>query len=128
MIREFVRLLREIHGNVRTDWVLKHSAALNDIEYGQTFSNYAAAAKYAYDLAKYEGLEAELLTFPADGKTTYLDTRTPMAWAASMGRLTVVKSEVSFDDAARRHSYTARPGIAGHGRRGLPRRDGAAGI
>ena len=91
-------LLRKLYDGADIDFLMKETATLTDIEFKQTFREYKRAAEYTYGLLKREGIDAELLTFPADGKTTYQDLRTPLAWEATMGRLTVVKSEIPFDD------------------------------
>ncbi len=91
-------LLHKIYPTVDTDWIISHSEALTKIEQGQTFRDYEKAANYMFDLLTKEGLQPEMLTFPADGKTSYLDLCTPLAWDATNGRLTVVKSSIAFPD------------------------------
>ena len=91
-------LLRKLHDDANIDFLMNETATLTDIEFKQTFREYRKAAEYTYNVMKREGIDAEFITFPADGKTTYQDFRTPLAWEATMGRLTVTKSEISFDD------------------------------
>ncbi len=91
-------LLKKLYDDADIDFLMKETAALTEIEFKQTFREYRKAAEYTYDLLKKEGVDAEFITFPADGKTTYQDFRTPLAWEATMGKLTVTKAEISFDD------------------------------
>ncbi len=91
-------LLKKLYDDADIDFLMKETAILTDIEFKQTFREYRKSAEYTYNLLKREGIDAEFITFPADGKTTYQDFRTPLAWEATMGRLTVTKSEIPFDD------------------------------
>lgn len=95
-ITDLETLLQELYDNADMDFIMKESIALTNIEFKQTFREYKAAADYVYDLLQQEGLPAERYTFPADGKATYMDMRTPLAWEASLGRLTVVNSAIPF--------------------------------
>ena len=90
--------LRTFYETADTDWIVRESKKLNTIEEGQTFKEYEESARYVYDLLKSEGFDAELLTFPADGKTVYQDKRTPLAWSATKGKLTVISSPVEFEN------------------------------
>ena len=99
MVQAYLKnLFHKIYQTVDIDCIQKHSVELTDIEYGQTFSDYKKAALYVYELAKAQGFQTELLTFPADGKTAFLDFGTPMAWDATKGSLTVIQSPVPFDE------------------------------
>ena len=91
-------LLKKLYDNADIDFLINEGIALTDIEFKQTFREYRKAAEYAYNLLKREGVDAEFITFPADGKTTYQDFRTPLAWEATTGRLTVTKSPILFED------------------------------
>ena len=91
-------LLKNLRHSADSEWVLKHTKALMECEKGQTFSDYKKSAKYVYNLLKEEGMEAEMLSFPADGKTVYQDKCTPIGWEASEGRLTILASAIPFDD------------------------------
>ncbi len=79
-------------------WALEHTYEFSEAEYGQTNESYKRSARYVYKLLKEEGAEAELLSFPADGKTVYRDTLMPYAWEASVGRLAVLSSSVPFEE------------------------------
>lgn len=83
-----INLLEKFYNSSDERWILNHVKNLTEIEMGQTFDNYKQSAEYAYNLLKNEGFDAEILTFPADGKTVYQDKRMPLAWRASVGRLT----------------------------------------
>ena len=91
-------LLSTLYDSCDIDFIINESKKLTDIEFKQTFREYRNAANYVHNLLKSEGLNSDFITFPADGKTTYQDFRTPLAWEASLGRLTVLKSEIPFDD------------------------------
>ena len=66
-------------------------------ELPQTSTAHLEAAEYALELLHEAGLEnAELISFPADGKTVYQDKCMPLAWDATIGKLTIQKSPLSF--------------------------------
>ena len=92
---EFLQYLRD---TCETNWIVEKSYQLNNIELGQSFKEYKKAAQFTYNLLKAEGFEPEMLTFPADGKTVYLDARTPLGWRISHGSLTVVHSPIPFEN------------------------------
>ena len=91
-------LIKLIYGTLDMDFALKETEELYKREYGQTFDNYKASSEYLYEMLKREGFDAELYTFPADGKTVYQDKRTPLAWNATKGKLTVLSSPIAFDE------------------------------
>ena len=91
-------LLKNFRQNADSEWVLKHTKALMECEKGQTFTDYKKSANYVYNLLKEEEMEAEMLSFPADGKTVYQDKCTPIGWDASIGKLTVLASSIPFAD------------------------------
>ncbi len=73
--------------------VLQNISDLTALELGQTFSDYAAAAQHTLALLQAAAIpQAEMLTFPADGITTYQDKTMPLAWDATVGRLTLLKA------------------------------------
>ena len=80
------------------EWIVKHTCELADIEAMQTFPAYEKAAEYINNLMLSSGLDSEILKFPADGVTAYQDKRMPLAWDASVGRLTVKGGAGMFDD------------------------------
>lgn len=91
----FEKILKEVN----TPWLMENSKKLMDIELGQTFDNYHAAAEFTANLIKETGIEnCETIEFPADGKTVYQDKRMPLAWRASVGKLTIKKSAIPFDN------------------------------
>lgn len=66
-----------------------HAVELCRIEMGQTIRHQKQAAQYAFDLIRENGIpNAEMISFPADGKTVYQDKRMPLAWDATCGKLT----------------------------------------
>jgi hypothetical protein len=91
----FERFLKEVN----TPWLMENSQKLMDLELGQTFEHYRAAAQFTAKLIKEAGQEnCEIIEFPADGKTVYQDKRMPLAWRAGVGKLTIEKSPITFDD------------------------------
>lgn len=61
------------------------------IEMGQTFRHYRMAAEYVLKLMQKNGFSnAEIIDFPADGRTVFQDKKMPLAWDASIGRLTLL--------------------------------------
>lgn len=79
-------------------WLMQHTQELAALELPQTFPAYANAAHYVHNLMLNNGIASEYLTFPADGKTAYEDKCMPIAWDASVGRLTVVNSPFPFEN------------------------------
>jgi aminoglycoside 3-N-acetyltransferase len=95
MNASFERILKEVN----TPWLMENSRKLMDIELGQTFDHYHAAAQFTADLIKESGIEnCEIIEFPADGKTVYQDKRMPLAWRAGTGKLTIKKSPIPFEN------------------------------
>ncbi len=94
----FTDLFKKIANANDNNWVLSHTKELWKIERGQTYRHYKESSEYVYNLLKSEGFDAEILTFPADGKTTYQDKRMPLAWDATVGKMTVMKSAIPFKD------------------------------
>lgn len=79
-------------------WLIKHTKELAKLELPQTFPAYENAAKYVHNLMLDNGIDSEYLTFPADGKTVYQDKCMPIAWDASVGKLTVLSGANSLED------------------------------
>ena len=93
------KLFSEILNRVNTRRMMENTDKLTQIELGQTFEHYRRAAEFAAGLAGQAGIgNCEIINFPADGKTVYQDKRMPMAWSATRGRLTIIKSGVPFED------------------------------
>jgi len=81
---------KQLYENMESLWKL---------ELPQTFRAYAASSARTLELLKQAGIKnAEIVNFPADGKTVYQDKRMPLAWDASIGKLTIKKSPVPFSD------------------------------
>lgn len=78
-------------------WMLSQTEALWKIELGQRTREHRRSARFAEQLLNESGLQqVQRLTFPADGKTAYLDRVMPLAWDATVGRLTVTRSPIPF--------------------------------
>ena len=76
---------------VNEDKLYGDMAELYQQEKGQTFSCYHAAAKKALEILQRTGIpNAEIIQFPADGKTAFQDKITPIGWDATTGKLTIL--------------------------------------
>jgi len=92
-------LLKQCLQHVDTAWLLQHTEALWRLELPQIFAAFRASAQYAEGLLREAGLErVERITFPADGAATYQDMTMPMAWEATRGKLTVLRSPLPFSN------------------------------
>lgn len=86
-------LYTQIRSQLDADKLYRDMADLYQLESGQTFSCYRAAAQKALDILKETGIpNAEIISCPADGKTAYQDKITPMGWDATTGKLTILRS------------------------------------
>ncbi len=93
------QLYREFLNSIDGERLMAHTARLWNCEFGQTFRDYANAAKYACELMKAEGIpNVETAEFPADGRTTYFDATMPLAWDASLGRLTLLDQDAQKEE------------------------------
>ena len=85
--------IREIDG----DFLMEHTEKLWQCEFGQTFQDYHKAARYTCELMKKAGIpDSRIIMYPADGKTCYNDVRMPIAWDASIGKLTLLNSKDTY--------------------------------
>ena len=92
-------LFNELLKAIDAEWLLENTEKLWKIELGQCHRHYREAAKFTERLMSESGLkQVERIVFPADGKTSYEDKTMPLAWDATMGRLTVVHSPVPFEN------------------------------
>ena len=90
--------MKEMYAGFRAridgDDLVRRTKELCRIEQGQTFRHYRMAAEHILaELKKYGIPNAELLTYPADGVTSYEDKRMPIAWDATVGKLTLCDRE-----------------------------------
>ena len=84
------RLISEI--DVRK--MMRDTEALYSIERGMTFPCYHASAQKACDILRETGIpNVEIIAFPADGKTAFQDKITPIAWDATIGRVTILSAK-----------------------------------
>ena len=89
--------LEDVLPLVDTAWLMRNTEELWRKELGVTYRHYREAARFAEALMKEAGLERiERISFPADGRTTYLDRTMPLAWDATRATLTVKQSRVAF--------------------------------
>ena len=86
----FKKIRRQLDGEA----MVQKAAELCRIEQGQTFRHYHQSVDWICREMKAAGLpNVEKLTFPADGITTYEDKRMPIAWDASVGKLTLCDAD-----------------------------------
>jgi aminoglycoside 3-N-acetyltransferase len=92
-------LYRKILGLIDEKYLTDNIEKLWKTEIGQTFKDYHNAAELTFSLMKEAGLsKVEKITFPADGKTDYQDKVSPLAWDATYGKMTILKSPVALQD------------------------------
>ncbi|MBR2911807.1 MAG: hypothetical protein IKC05_09370, partial [Lentisphaeria bacterium] len=98
-------LYRYFRSRIDGDDLVKRTKELCRIEQGQTFRHYRMAAEHILsELKKYNIPNAEIVTVPADGVTSYEDKKMPIAWDATIGKLTLCdKDETVVAD------YTVHP-------------------
>lgn len=92
------KLLSFVQNNLNTEFLNEHVLNLFRIARRQTTPAYHEEAQYAYDLLKQEGFDAELLRFPADGRTAYQDKCMPLGWDVSKMKLTLLTSVPGITD------------------------------
>ncbi len=92
-----MNLVNEFLNDFDKDWIKEHLVNLYRLERKQNFPYYEKAARYAYNLMKDEGFEAELLEFPADGKTVYQDKTCPIGWDCTEGKLFVISGAGGYN-------------------------------
>ena len=86
-------LYQEFLHKMDTDDMIRKTTELMHIEMGQTYRDYARVVRRVRDLMTEAGIpQTEILEFPADGRTSFLDAVSPLAWDASVGRLTLLPS------------------------------------
>jgi aminoglycoside 3-N-acetyltransferase len=102
VLKKYEHFLRGIDG----DSLIKNIEELSAIEFQQTFPAYKKAAHYVHDAIVRAGIpNAEMIMFPADGKTVYQDKRMPIAWDASVGKLTLLTPEKEIVADFQKHPF-----------------------
>ena len=87
-------LFEKIRSRLDGRAMVQKAAELCRIEQGQTFRHYHQSIDWICKTMKAAGLpNVKKLTFPADGITVYEDKRMPIAWDASIGKLTLCDAE-----------------------------------
>ena len=83
-----------IRKNLDRTAIMEEMKTLTSIETGQTFRHYHKAVDHIVDLMKQKGIpNVEKLEYPADGVTAYEDKGMPLAWDASIGKITLCDEE-----------------------------------
>ncbi len=90
--------IRDFINEADSTWLEKHILALYELERKQSFDAYRQAAAYIHRLLQSEGFAAELLAFPADGKTVYQDKCCPIGWTVSDMRLELLSDVAGIAD------------------------------
>lgn len=91
-------ILSFVQKNLNTQYLNEHVLKLYRIARKQTFPAYHEEAQYTYDLLKQEGFDAEIIHFPADGKTAYQDKCMPLGWDVSHMKLTLLTNVPGISD------------------------------
>ena len=87
-------LFRQIRSRLDERVMAEKAEELCRIEQGQTFRHYHQSIDWICREMKAAGLpNVEKICFSADGTTVYEDKRMPLAWDASVGRLTLCDAE-----------------------------------
>jgi len=107
-------LYRKIRTSVDGAELVRKTTELCRIEMGQTFRHYHRSIDYICDLMQKEGIpNAEKLCFPADGMTVYEDKRMPLAWDATIGKLTLCDKEETVVADYAKHPFHLVKGSCG---------------
>ena len=107
------KLYQKFQKTIDPQRLMSRVRKLNALEHGQTFCDYHRSAEYVFSLLKEEKIpHVELLHFPADGKTVYQDKRMPLAWDATVGRLTLLDPEMPVSNAFFSPAETSGPVVA----------------
>lgn len=89
----FKELYNSFLGRIDRKELMKNTKELLDLEYGVTFDAYHASARRALELLREKHIpNARMITFPADGVTSYQDKITPLGWKATKGKITIVSA------------------------------------
>lgn len=84
-------LYRKFLQQIDAQKLYRNTEKLYREEQGVTFPAYHRAAQTAYQLLQDAQIpNAEIITFPADGKTSYQDKVSPLGWDATVGKLTII--------------------------------------
>ena len=87
-------LYQDIKNRLDGKYMLNKSIELWKIEYGQTFSHYHQSIDWICEEMKAANIpNVEKVCVPADGITVYEDKRMPIAWDATIGKLTLLDGE-----------------------------------
>ena len=75
------------------DKMIRDTTELMYVEMPQTYTAYGKVVQKIQQLMNSAGItDTEIIEFPADGKSDYLDSCAPLAWDASYGKLTLLPS------------------------------------
>ena len=84
-------LFEHFRERIDADKLYADLTELYPLEVKQTFSCYHASARKALEILQRTGIpNAEIIQFPADGRTAFQDKITPLGWEAATGKLTIL--------------------------------------
>lgn len=87
----FKEIYRNFISKIDKKQLYKNCTSLYNAEYGQTFSCYHKSAQKIFEMLQKAGIpNAEIINYPADGKTSYQDKIMPLGWEATTGKLTII--------------------------------------
>lgn len=87
------QLYNEFISDMNVDQMIRDTTELIHIEMPQTYTAYGKVVQKVRQLMQDAGIkDTEIIDFPADGKTDFLDACSPLAWDASVGKLTLLPS------------------------------------
>ena len=87
------QLYSEILNSMNVDQMIRDTTELMQIEMPQTYPAYGRVVKRIQELMQSAGIsDTQIIEFPADGKSDFLDACSPLAWDASVGKLTLLPS------------------------------------
>lgn len=105
---------REIRGRIDEAELVRKTTELCHIEMGQTFRHYHQSIDHICRLMREAGIpNVEKLSFPADGITVYEDKRMPVAWDATIGKLTLCDKEQTVAADYAKHPFHLVKGSCG---------------
>ncbi len=93
MLRDLVAAVKDAYSGPTAK---QHVAALSQYHRVQASPGYRAAAQYCLGQLRSWGLRAEIVSFPADGRTSYWTCRMFQEWDASQATLDLVQADGSL--------------------------------
>lgn len=87
----FEQLAEMLHAEISVNNALLHAHEINKMERRYSYDNFRKSAAYCAKALREIGAEdVEVIPYPADGVTSYMDCIMPMAWDVKKARLEIV--------------------------------------